>query len=295
MARKPTGQTNISNSPAASRSSQSASGSEDMISEPLSRAEDVVNLNSLREEISEVKELARTLMSAVQEARAQAARADSVRGALEDVKADVRAASQAIMAAPSPSVARAVSPAVGQFENAHGAAECGPCQCVSSGCCAFEIVLDKVRVAQAQNLLEFFDAGSIGNLIRQTMEVQVYFTADGVGIVWPSLAGTVKMEPFLLPPGPSSWHNVTRVANTIQVPKGSSVVVKVDAEVKESDDDGLLEHLLQGADDYGQADGMITLDCCMDKIYPPGPLDVHLAGPAGGMIQMTYYARRVCC
>jgi hypothetical protein len=264
------------------------------MSASASRTEDPANLNSLREEIAEVRELARTLMTAVQEARAQAARADSVRGALEDVKADVRAASHAIMAAPQ-SMAAVNTPATGHFENQAQEGGCGPCQCVSSGCCAFEIVLDRVRVAQAQNLLEFFDAGSIGNLIRQTMEVQVYFTANGVGVVWPSLAGTVKMEPFLIPPGPSLWHNAGQVANTVYVPKGSTVVVKVDAEVKESDDDGLLEHLLQGADDYGQAGGMITLDCCMEKIYPPGPLDVHLAGPAGGMIQMTYYARRVCC
>ena len=248
----------------------------------------------LRAELSEVRELARSLMGAVQEARAQAARADSVRGALEDVKADVRAASQAVMAAPY-GMATAHSPATGQFENQYRPIGCGPCQCVSSACCAFEIILDKVRVAQAQNLLEFLDAGSIGNLIRQTMEVQVYFKANGVGVVWPSLASLIKMEPFLLPPGPSAWHSASQVANTIYVPKGSTVVVKVEAEVKESDDHGLLEHLLQGADDYGQADGTITLDCCMETIYPSGHLDVHLAGPAGGMIQIAYHAKRVCC
>lgn len=248
----------------------------------------------LREELAEVKELARSLMGAVQEARAQAARVDSVRGALEDVKADVRAASHAIMAAPQ-RMAAVPSPVPGHYENQHKEGGCGPCQCVSSGCCAFEIILDKVRVSQAQNLLEFLDAGSILNLIKQTMEIQVYFTANGVGIVWPSLAGVVMMEPFLIPPKPSAWHTAFRIANTIHVPKGSTVVVKVEAEVKESDDHSFVEHLLQAADDYGQADGTITLDCCMETIYPPGPLDVNLVGPAGGTIQITYFARRVCC
>jgi hypothetical protein len=294
MARKPAGQTNISNSPPASRSGQSASGSEDMISEPLSRVEDTVNLNSLREEISEVKELARTLMSAVQEARAQAARADSVRGALEDVKADVRAASQAIMSAPqglSAPLSR-VPAAAAHYDN-QADAGCGPCECVSSACCCFDIMLWQVRGTRGQ--IEPLDSGEVGPL-SFPLEVQMYFSVDGIGFLWPSLGSTVDLKVDTFPiqkPGP--WVELRRPVNRICLPKGSSLTKTLRVSARE--EDAMAERLLGFKDEFGEAWGSITLDCCLKTIYPPQTITVELdsLGNGGGQIEVAYYAERVCC
>lgn len=57
------------------------------------------------------------------------------------------------------------------------------------------------------------------------------------------------------------------------------------------------ERLIGLKDEIGEGRGTITLDCCMDKIYPPMPIEVYLihGGEGRGMVQVFFYAERVCC
>jgi hypothetical protein len=246
----------------------------------------------LREELAEVRELARSLMGAVQEARAQAARVDSVRGALEDVKADVRAASHAIMAQPQ-SLAPAHSPATGHFENQYQERGCGPCQCVSSGCCAFDIKIWQVRAAKPQ--IEPADIGDIPGPTINALECQIYVTVDAMGVLIPGLSSCLDLRADAIPGGPGPWVVQNRVIQRVYVPKGATVTKNVKCEVLESDE--RLTELPFFKAELGEADGTITLDCCMAEIFAPMPIDVYLlhGGEGKGMVQVAIKAERVCC
>lgn len=292
MAKTPSQITSKAGSRAAKTSSAAASGEglADRTQAPPAASGEEVAL--LRDELAEVKELARSLMGAVQEARAQAARVDSVRGALEDVKADVRAASQAIMSAPQ-SLAAAYSPATGQYENQHKEAGCGPCECVSSACCCFDIMVWQVRGTRGQ--IEPLDSGEVGPL-SFPLEVQMYFSVDGIGFLWPSLGSTVDLKVDTFPiqkPGP--WVELRRPVNRICLPKGTSLTTTMRVSVREEDAMG--ERLLGFKDEFGEAWGSITLDCCLKTIYPPQTITVELdsLGNGGGQVEVAFYAERVCC
>jgi hypothetical protein len=247
----------------------------------------------LREELAEVKELARTLMGTVQEARAQAARVDSVRGALEDVKADVRAASQAMMMGMAqPPVVAAHGGPVPYVEGRRE--QCGPCDCVSTGCCCFDIKIWQVRATQPQ--LEPLDLGEVGPL-SFPLEVQFYFTIDGLGFMWPGFASYAGLKVHRLPfakPGP--WSDVCRTVGRVCLPKGTIVTKQVEGWARESDE-GIERLLLGFKDEVGVASGSITLDCCMQKIYPPQTIviDLNQLGNGGGQVEVSFYAERVCC
>jgi len=73
------------------------------------------------------------------------------------------------------------------------------------------------------------------------------------------------------------------------------VVKRLDVECREHDEGA--ERLLAFKDELGEASGSITLDCCMSEIFPQLPIDVYLnhGGEGRGMIQVAYYAKRVCC
>lgn len=242
-----------------------------------------------RQELAEVKELARSLMATVQEVRAQNARNEMVRSAMDDVRADVRAASQAMLLSPAaPSAARAA--AVSVVEDRRD--KCPPCDCVADGCCCFDIIISQVRAAKPQ--IELADAGEIGPAIN-ALEVQMYFTVDGTGFLWPGLSTTMELRADGTPGGPGPWVVIDRAVKRVCFPKGTTVTHHLRVEAREHDEG--IERPLFMKDELGEAMGSITLNCCMDRVFPPMPIDVSLihGGEGRGMLQVAFYARRVCC
>jgi hypothetical protein len=242
---------------------------------------------TLQEELTEIRELARSLMAAVHEVRQQNARNDMVRSAIQEVRSDVRAASQAMLLAQPTVLPGVVAPA---HEQRSG--KCPPCDCVADGCCCFDIIISQVRAAKPQ--IEPADMGDVGPFIN-ALEVQIYFTVDGTGYLWPGLASTMDLRADGLPGGPGPWVVIERPVKRVCLPKGTSVNKILRVEVREHDEG--VERPIGMKDELGEALGSITLDCCVDRIFPPMPIDVSLVhgGEGRGMVQVAFYAQRVCC
>lgn len=241
---------------------------------------------SLQAELAEMRGLTQSLLAAVQDVRTQSTRTDLVRGAMDEMRADVRAASQAmVLAQPVPAAA-----AYGGTAQRDGA--CGPCGCVDEGCCSFDIKVWQVRAAKPQ--IELADMGDIGPFIN-ALEVQIYFTVEDTGFVWPGLASTMDLRAQGLPGGPGPWVVINRTVQRVTIPRGKTVTKQLRVEVREHDEG--LERPIGMKDEIGESISSITLDCCVERIYPPMPLDVYLdkGGKGGGMVQVAFYAERVCC
>jgi hypothetical protein len=236
-------------------------------------------------QVGELRELAQSLMSAVEEVRAQNVRNEMLRSAVEDVKADVRAASRAMIASPGPA-----APATDEPRMLSG--KCGPCQCVADGCCCFDIKVSQVRAAKPQ--IEPADMGDVGPFIN-ALEVQMYFTVDGTGFLWPGLASTMDLRADGAPGGPGPWVVIERVVKRVCLPKGTSQTFDFLVTCREEDEG--IERPLGMKDEVGEGRGTITLDCCVEKIFPAMPVEVYLihGGEGRGMVQAMFYAERVCC
>jgi hypothetical protein len=187
-------------------------------------------------------------------------------------------------------------PAPAHGEPVYDRHDCG-CGCVSSNCCCFEIVLDKVRAIQPQ--LEPADSGDIVGL-HNHLEVMLFASINGRGICWPSFTGTADLSVGSIALGgkPGMWVIVDRVIDRICLPKGTTQAVEVAIEAAEIDKG--VERPAGLKDEYGFASGMIALDCCAPKIYPSMPIDLSFehggtGGGVPGMISVAFYARRVCC
>lgn len=244
---------------------------------------------SQNQQIAELKELTRSLMVSVQAMQAQSAR----NAVFEDVVADVKAATRAMLVAPVKNAAN--DPSQGKRDCCGGDSSCG---CVSDDCCCFEIVLSKVRGAKPQN--ELPDIGDVAIPPPPTinaMEVQIYITAGdpAAGFVLPGLASTLDLRTDGILGGPGPWVSIERVVNRVYAKKGTPLSVPVYVEVREHDEG--VERPVAFKDEIGEATDWIILDCCMPKIYPPMPIGVNLihGGEGGGMVEVAYYARRVCC
>jgi len=245
---------------------------------------------ALRQELTEVRELARSLLSAVQDVTAQGARNEVLRSAIQDVKADVRAATQAVAMAPASAAGRVA--AYVDPTGAEHAGKCGPCACVDDGCCCFDIKISQVRAAKPQ--IEPADAGDLPGVIN-ALEVQMYFTVDGTGFLWPGLATTMDLRADGLPGGPGPWVVIERTVKRVCFPRGTTVVYQLRVEAREHDEG--IERLVGMKDELGEALGSITLDCCVEKVFPPMPIEVYLmhGGEGRGMLQVAFYAERACC
>lgn len=245
----------------------------------------------LRQELSEVRELARSLYAAVNDMKAQGTRNELMRSAIQDVKADVRAAQQAALMTP------AMAGPVRDTDPHRGASEgkCGPCECVSDGCCCFDIVITKVRVAKPQIPIEVADMGDVP-FLKNALEIQLYFTVDGTGFLWPGLATSMEMRADGAPGGPGPAIDMgDRTVKRVCFPRGTRPTYVLKTQGREVDE-GLTEAAM-GKDEYGEGEGMITLDCCMETIYPSGPIEVYLqhGGEGRGMVEVSFMAKRVCC
>lgn len=238
-------------------------------------------------QMAELKGLVASLMATVQETRARGAQEAEFHNTIAEIK----------------QVARAIPTAAAYATTLQAAAgkddcdDCG-CGCVDPGCCCYEIVLDRVRAVQPQGVLEAPDAGDVPLLINQ-LEVRLFASIDNVGVLIPSLSTTMGLRvPSLLSGGgPGLWMSLDRVIGRVFVKKGTSRTITVDFQGAEIDEG--VEAVL-GKDEYGNASGSITVDCCSAKIYPPAPTDLsfNFGGAGGGnpgAISMAFYARRVCC
>jgi hypothetical protein len=237
--------------------------------------------DSQEQQMSELKELTRSLMQSVQAIQVQ----NSRNAKFDETMADLKATARAML----------VSPNTGANYSQAEAKDCcgdGPCGCVSKSCCCFEIVLSKARAAKPQ--IEPADLGDVPGLIN-ALEVQIYVTNENIGFLWPGLATTMDLRADGAPGGPGPWVIIERVINRVYVKKGTNVTTEVNVEVREHDEG--VERPIGLKDEIGEGSGLISLDCCMSKIYPQMPIDIPLVhgGEGKGMIQVAFYARRVCC
>lgn len=240
--------------------------------------------------IAELKELTRTLLTAVQAMNAETARNEVLRNTIDDVKSDVKAAARALLLAPTGTAREAIF-ATGTASEGR----CGPCECVSDSCCCFDIILSKVRATKPQ--IEPPDVGDIPvPPTINALEIQFYITVGNIrGFLFPGIGSTFDLRAEGLPAGPGAWVTFERPIDRVCLKKGTKLTTTVEVEVREHDEG--VERPIAFKDEYGQAVGTITLDCCADIIYPPMPLDVPLlyGGEGGGIVTFAYYARRVCC
>jgi len=234
------------------------------------------------EQIAQLRDMVGALTDAVTAMQARNAQ----KAAFDDTVAELKQTARALAVAP---VGAALSPTGARD---HGG-DCG-CDCVSAGCCAFDIVLSRVRAAKPQ--IEPADMGDIPlPPTINALEVQFYVTVDNVGFLFPGLATTMDLRADGAPGGPGPWVVIERTINRVHVSKTGTTNFEVFAQVREHDEG--IERPAGFKDEIGEGSGWIALDCCTSKIYPATPIEVYLlhGGEGRGMIQLAFYARRVCC
>lgn len=246
-------------------------------------------------ELDKLTRAAKALLDAVEASKIQTRRAERY----EQVLQSLDSAAKAIAVAASTPGPVATGGSAIEERDCIDCDEGSPCGCISTGCCCFEIVLDKVRAIQPQ--LEPADSGDI--VLPPTinaLECQIFASVNNVGILVPSLSTTMDLRvgSVLFGGKPGLWSSIDRVINRVCIKKGSTLTVEVMFEGAERDEG--IERLIGWKDEFGYASGFITLDCCMPKIYPAMPTDLTFdhggtGGGVPGMISLAFYARRVCC
>lgn len=230
------------------------------------------------EELVELRELTNSLLQAAGTLQAQEARSQQFRSLIEDVRTAARS-----MAVAGPA-ARMPSPA---YTEQHGDCGCGPCACVSSNCCLFEITMTHARVTEMQ--LEPVDANVLPN---SNMELKFFASIDGVGGVYPSLWGSTPFRKNLGQPG--LWAPTRLKVGTVTVCKGQPKTFVIDLDVVEVDDGGL--EATAARDEHGSNSASMTLDCCLSMPLTL-TIDVELnhGGLGRGSIEAKFEARKICC
>lgn len=269
-------------------SQTSTSGSQILPDPDLS----AVSESSQDQQMRELKELTVSLMSAVREMQTQS----SQNIVFQDAIADVKSAARAMMVSgPRPGTGAHVDPTGAEQD-------CECTSCVSTQCCCFEIVLDKIRGIQPQGLLEPADLGDTTLPLPtiNELEVRLFASIDNIGVLIPGLSTTmgIRVPSILAGGGPGLWQPIGAVIGRVTVRKGTTQTVMVDFQGAEIDEGG--ERPIGFKDEHGAASGSITLDCCMDRIYPSTPTDLSfdqggIGGGQPGAISIAFSARRVCC
>jgi hypothetical protein len=229
-------------------------------------------------QLTELRELTRNLMIAVQTIHLQNTRGLELRDAINDVKAATRSmlvTPQSINQISSPILERA------------GDCGCGPCECVSPACCTFKIELSSIRITQMQ--IEPVDAAA--NPFAE-MELQVYPTIDGIGTICPNIYSAYSLRKPLTKPG--IWYPVNVRFGTVTVCKGKAKQLTINVAGIEIDDGGI--EATAARNEYGMADANIVLDCCSAQPVIV-IVEVHLdhGGLGGGTFEAMITATRECC
>lgn len=228
-------------------------------------------------QMAELRELARSLMSAVQAMQIQNTRGLELRAAIDDVKA----ATRAMLVAPA-----RITDSTVDIED--GCTGCGPCECISDRCCLFDIVMTHVRVIDMQ-----FEPGDTNLGLIGPMEVRMFASINGIGAVIPNMFSTLSLSKLINKPG--VWCQVNQSIGRIEACKGQpkTITISVDAvEVEE----GLVEQAVLLRDEYGTASVGIVMDCCCSV---PSTVSVEInltgGGQGGGAIEAKFSATRICC
>lgn len=260
------------------------------------------------QQISDLQGIAERLVETLAGMQAQQARDAVFNGAVTDL----RNAANAVAAAPgysygvapnaplqagavagAPATAAAAAAAgipagVAQGE-LRGNCDCGPCECVGSDCCSFNIHMTYVRCLAMQPLeLDDSNANPWSEL-----EIQLFaYLEDGTGAVVPSLFSSLSLRKLANYVGLKV--TVDRKIGQVTVRKGSSKVVKLFVDAVELDS-GLVERLTGGRDEEGQSTGSMVLDCCCSA-EPTAEFEVNFTsgGLGGGTIGVGFAARRAC-
>lgn len=228
-----------------------------------------------RAELAELRELTTSLLQTVGTLRTEDARAREFRGLIEDVRAAARG-----IAVPAP------RPLEKDREAGCG---CGPCGCLSSDCCLFEIVMTHARATEMQLPTEPFDSNV---LPFGEMEVRFFASIAGVGAVIPNLWSTLLLRKNVAKPG--LWSPVGVRIGTVTVCKGKPQTTTIDVHGIEMDEGGAEELGLRS--EYGSGSTSFVLDCCMSVPFV-ATVDVQLntGGLAGGAVEAKFEARKICC
>lgn len=247
-------------------------------------------------ELRQLTEATKALLGTVEASKAQSVRNTRFLDALDSLNNAAQAVALAATTGTGNATGGAVEPKPVPGRDCDDCSG-GPCECIATGCCCFEIVLDRVRAIQPQ--LEPADSGDIVGL-HNRLECRIFASIDGIGIVVPNLASTMDLSVGSIALGgkPGLWVSVDRVIGRQCLPKGTSRPVEVEFIAGEIDQG--VERPIGLKDEYGYASGSITLDCCVAKIYPSMPTDLSFehegtGGGVPGMISLAFYARRVCC
>lgn len=215
---------------------------------------------------------------------AQAVKRQSPReSAVDDVLADVKAATRALIVAGTAGVAA-------QDEQK---CDCLPCYCVSERCCAFDIKLTHIRALEMQKVL---DSVTLDSAIAPWghMEVRLFASiGGGIGALIPDAFTWVSLRK-----GPTQgaglWIPIDRIIGTVQVPKNTTVTKRIELFGTELEVE-LEQAVPLNRNEEGFGEGTITLNCCVCEILGP-TIEVEFThgGTGGGKIEAKFMARRVC-
>jgi hypothetical protein len=232
------------------------------------------------QEFSELRELTNSLLQAVATLQSQDGRTREFRGLIDDV----RAATRTMALAPTGATALG-HPAPAESEECG----CGPCECLSPACCLFEVMMTHARATEMQLPTEPFDS-NVSPLAH--MEMRVFASIDGIGIVHPDLGSTFDLRKNIAKPG--AWKAIGRKIGTVAVCKGKSKAVEVVVEAAEIDEGGV--ESLGVRDEFGTGRATMVLNCCMSTPFTC-IVDVQLTeyGLGGGAIEVKFEARKICC
>lgn len=232
------------------------------------------------QQISELRELTRSLMGAVQAMQVQSAR----NAVFQDAIADVKSATRAMLVAPT-----GAGPIVSPHPDLRKDCSERPCDCVSSQCCCFDVKMEYVRVLAMQPLeLKDSNANPWGEL-----EVRMFASLDGgIGAVIPSMFQTLGLRKHIQHAGLKV--GVNRTIGTVCLPKGGTKSVRITCDAVE-EDSGLVERATGGRDEEGSNFGTMNLDCCCN-VQPTLSFDIAFTsgGQGGGAIEVGFIAVKAC-
>jgi hypothetical protein len=232
------------------------------------------------EELAELRELTNSLLRAAGALQSEDVRTREFRGLVDDVRAAART-----MTLAAPAASYVENPAVGGEEGCG----CGPCECLSSSCCLFEVVMTHARATEMQLPTEPFDSNV---LPLAEMEIRIFASIDRIGSVYPDLFSTFLLRKNIARPG--AWKPIGRKIGTVAVCKGQSKSIVLEVEAAEIDEGGV--EALGIRDEHGTGSATMVLNCCMTVPFTC-LVDVQLTeyGLGGGAIEVKFEARKICC
>lgn len=179
-----------------------------------------------------------------------------------------------------------------------GLANCPDCECVSPGCCCFEIVFGSVRALQGQGGFEGKD--SVSSLSRYDfLECKFFASVGNIGCLVPGNDLSNNLSLSIQHKVGSEWQLVNRVIGKVCLRHNSTKQVIVEFNGEECDVNVGEGGSVRGRSEFGNTTGTIDLNCCSDKIYPPQPVTIEFTrwgggGGKPGLVEISYHANRIC-